>query len=150
MKTPFFLVMGLAFGFLISRAGVGDYDTVQGMFLLTDFQLYGVIGVSIAVLIPGLWLAKRRARTLSGETFTVEPKSLNRGTVLGSVLFGIGWSMTGMCPGPMFVDIGEGKLYGLVALAGVLVGTTLLGVTHERLSGPLGLTSVGGPLSPGG
>jgi len=148
MRTLFFLVMGGAFGFLISRAGVGDYDTVQGMFLLTDFQLYGVIGVAVAVLVPGLWLSQRRARTLSGEAFTVDPKPLNRGTIVGSVVFGIGWSMTGLCPGPMFVSVGEGKLYGLVALAGALVGTMLLSATHARLSGPLGLTPVRAPESP--
>ena len=134
MKTVFFLAMGTIFGWLISRSGVGDYDIVQNMFLLTDFQLYGVIGVSVGILAPGLWLAKRGGKTFSGEPFVVKPKPLHRGTILGSVLFGLGWSLTGLCPGPIFVSIGEGKLYALAALAGVLVGTSLLGVSHPRLS----------------
>jgi len=92
-------------------------------------------------------LAKRRARTLSGEPFVVKPKPLHRGTVIGSVLFGIGWSITGICPGPVFVSIGEGKLYGLAMLAGVLVGTTLLGLVQPRLAGVLGLNAAVPPKS---
>lgn len=134
MKTLFFLLMGTAFGWIISRSGVSDYDAVTGMFLLTDFQLYGVIGAAIGVLVPGLWIAKRRAKTIRGEAFTVKAKPLHKGTVIGSVLFGVGWAITGICPGPVFVSIGEGKLYGLVMLAGVLAGTALFGVAHPKLS----------------
>ena len=57
---------------------------------------------------------------------------MNRGTVVGSLLFGVGWSITGMCPGPILVNIGEGKVYALAALAGALAGAALFG-TGVRL-----------------
>ena len=70
---------------------------------------------------PGIWLIKRRGRTIR-QRHRIEMKPLHRGNVAGGVLFGIGWSIAGMCPGPILVNIGEGKIYALAALAGALVG----------------------------
>jgi hypothetical protein len=137
-----YLLLGTAFGFVLSRSGAADYDYVQGMFLFQKFQLYGIIGTAVAVTAPGLWLLKRRGRTAFGEPLTVKPKPRHPGNVLGGVLFGAGWAITGMCPGPILVNIGEGKLYALGALAGVLCGTTLFGVFYERLQRPLGLPAL--------
>ena len=137
-----YLLFGTAFGFVLSRSGAADYDYVQGMFLFEKFQLYGIIGTAVAVTAPGLWLLKRRGRTAFGEPLTVKPKPRHPGNVLGGVLFGAGWAITGMCPGPILVNIGEGKLYALGALAGVLCGTTLFGVLYERLQRPLGLPAL--------
>jgi len=137
-----YLLLGTAFGFVLSRSGAADYDYVQGMFLFEKFQLYGIIGTAVAVTAPGLWLLKRRGRTAFGEPLTVKPKPRHPGNVLGGVLFGAGWAITGMCPGPILVNIGEGKLYALGALAGVLCGTTLFGVLYERLQRPLGLPAL--------
>jgi uncharacterized membrane protein YedE/YeeE len=67
----------------------------------------------------------------------VHPKAEHPGNIVGGILFGIGWSVTGMCPGPIFVNIGEGKLYALAALAGVLAGTAAFGVLYGKLMGPL-------------
>lgn len=144
MRTLSFVLVGLVFGWLLSRSGAADYDYVQGMFLFTEFQLYGVIGTAVALLVPGLWLAKRRGRTLGGAPLSVRDKPLHRGSVAGGLLFGVGWSMTGMCPGPMFVNIGEGKIYALAALAGALVGTALLGVLYPKLVAPFRLTPLKG------
>ena len=128
------------FGFVLSRSGAGDYDLVQGMFLFERFQLYGIIGTAVVVTAVGLWLVKRRGRTIGGVPIEIERKSLNTGTVVGSVLFGVGWSVTGMCPGPMFVNIGEGKVYAIAALAGALTGAALFGTAYEWFQKPFGLT----------
>jgi uncharacterized membrane protein YedE/YeeE len=122
-----YLVLGAAFGFVLSRSGAADYNFVQGMFLLTELQLFGIIGTAVALTAPGLWLLKRHGRTVTGRPLTIELKELHWGTVGGGVLFGIGWSLTGMCPGPIFVNVGEGKIYALAALAGALSGTSLYG-----------------------
>jgi hypothetical protein len=134
-----YVLFGTAFGWVLSRSGAADYNFVQGMFLLENFQLYGIIGTAVAVTAPGLWLLKRAGRTASGQPLRVTPKPRHPGNVIGGVLFGIGWSITGMCPGPILVNIGEGKLYALGALAGVLVGVSLFGVLYERLSASLHL-----------
>jgi hypothetical protein len=112
------------------------------MFLLENFQLYGIIGTAVAVMAPGLWLLKRGGRTAFGEPLVVKPKPRNRGNIAGGVLFGIGWSITGMCPGPILVNIGEGKIYALGALVGALAGAALFGALYQRLTRPLGLPAL--------
>ena len=137
-----YVLFGTAFGFLLSRSGAADYDFIQGMFLFTNFQLYGIIGTAVAITAPGLWLLKRRGRTASGRPLQFERKPRTRGNAIGGLLFGVGWSMAGMCPGPIFVNIGEGKLYALAALAGALVGTALLGAVYPALRRPLRLPAL--------
>jgi len=137
-----YVCFGTAFGFVLSRSGAADYDFIQGMFLLENFQLYGIIGSAVAVTAPGLWLLKRAGRTASGRPLRVTPKPRHPGNVLGGLLFGVGWSITGMCPGPILVNLGEGKLYALGALAGVLTGAALFGELYPRLCRPLRLPAL--------
>lgn len=84
-------------------------------------------------------MIKRRGRTASGQPIVVEVKPLHRGNVLGGLLFGIGWSITGMCPGPIIVNMGEGKLYAAAALLGALAGAAAFGVLYPRLQRPFAL-----------
>jgi uncharacterized membrane protein YedE/YeeE len=137
--TLLYVVLGTVFGFALSRSGAADYDYVQGMFLFERFQLYGILASGVVFTAPGLWLIKRYGRTIAGAPIHIELKALNRGTIVGSLLFGVGWSLTGMCPGPILVNIGEGKVYAVAALAGALVGAALFGTAYERLQKPLGL-----------
>jgi uncharacterized membrane protein YedE/YeeE len=137
-----YALFGTAFGWVLSRSGAADYDFIQKMFLFESFQLYGIIGTAVAVTAPGLWLLKRAGRTLTGAPLSVKPKPRHPSNVVGGALFGVGWSITGMCPGPILVNLGEGKLYAIGALAGVLVGAGLFGTLYERLSGPLRLPAL--------
>src|SRR5204862_2308063 len=95
--TIFYLALGTVFGFVLSRSGAADYDYIQGMFLFERWQLYGIIGTAVALTAPGVWLIKRRGRTAAGQPIAIALKPLNRGSVLGGVLFGIRWSLAGMC-----------------------------------------------------
>lgn len=142
MMTLFFLLSGALFGFVLSRSGAGDYDYIQGMFLFERFQLYGIIGTAVVLTSIGLLILKRYGRTIAGATIEIDRKPFNRGTIVGSALFGIGWSLTGMCPGPMFVNIGEGKIYALAALAGAVAGAALFGSVYEKVRVPFGLPSL--------
>ena len=131
----FYLLLGTAFGFVLSRSGAADYDYIQRMFLFESFQLYGIIGTAVIVTAAGMAAIKRHGRTLMGRPIEIELKPLHRGNVLGGLIFGVGWSVAGMCPGPIFVNVGEGKLYALAALAGALAGTALFGAAYPRLQG---------------
>jgi uncharacterized membrane protein YedE/YeeE len=141
--TLLFVLLGTMFGFVLSRSGAADYNYIQSMFLFRSFQLYGIIGTAIAITAPGLWLIKRRGRTALGKPLKIELKPEHPGNVAGGFLFGIGWSMAGMCPGPILVNIGEGKIYALAALAGALVGAAVLGGFYQRLQSPFRLPPVG-------
>jgi uncharacterized membrane protein YedE/YeeE len=137
--TALYLLLGTLFGYVLSRSGCADYDFVQGMFLLTRFQMYAIIGTAVALTAPGLFILKRVGRTIGGAPITIERKALHRGSVYGGILFGIGWSIAGMCPGPILVNIGEGKVYALAALAGALVGTAIFGAGYSTFARIFGL-----------
>jgi uncharacterized membrane protein YedE/YeeE len=140
--TLVYLILGTIFGFVLSRSGASDYNYIQGMFLFERFQLYGIIGTAVVLTAPGIWLIRRRGRTLFGAPVTIEAKALHRGNVVGGLLFGIGWSITGMCPGPILVNLGEGKLYAIGALAGALTGAALFGWLYPRLEKPFRLPAL--------
>src|SRR5687767_5378159 len=142
MASAFLILLGTAFGMVLSRSGAADYNYIQAMFLFENFQLYGIIGTAVMLTAPGLWLIKRRGLTLFGRPIDVAVGPLNRGNIAGGLLFGCGWSMTGMCPGPIFVNIGEGKIYALAALAGALAGTGLFGAIYSRLRAAFQLPAV--------
>jgi uncharacterized membrane protein YedE/YeeE len=138
----FYALIGTIFGLVLSRSGAADYNYIQGMFLFEEFQLYGIIGTAVLVTAPGLWLLKRHGRTAGGERLEIERKPGHRGNLYGGLLFGVGWSITGMCPGPVLVNVGEGKLYAIAALAGVLAGAAAFGVLYPRLTRPFRLPAL--------
>jgi len=129
----FYAAMGTVFGLVLSRSGAADYNYIQGMFLFEEFQLYGIIGTAVVVTAPGLFLLKRYGKTASGAAIKFENKPGHRGNIYGGLLFGVGWSITGMCPGPILVNIGEGKVYALAALGGTLLGAGTFGSLYPRL-----------------
>jgi uncharacterized membrane protein YedE/YeeE len=134
-----YAALGTVFGFVLSRSGAADYNFIQSMFLFTSFQLYGIIGTAVALTLPGLWLLKKYGKTIGGKPIVIDLKPLNRGNVAGGLLFGVGWSMAGMCPGPILVNVGEGKIYAVAALAGALSGAALVGVFYPKLQKPFRL-----------
>ena len=140
--TPLFVVFGALFGFVLSRSGAADYNYIQAMFLFDSFQLYGIIGTAVVLTAAGIRLIKQRGLTALGHPVAIELKPLHRGNVVGGVLFGIGWSITGMCPGPIVVNVGEGKVYAVAALAGALLGAAAFGVLYPRLERPFGLPAL--------
>jgi uncharacterized membrane protein YedE/YeeE len=140
--SALYLFFGVIFGFVLSRSGAADYDMIQGMFLFQRFQLYGIIGVAVLVTMPGLWLLKRRGRIFGGAPLEIDVKPLHRGNLIGGLLFGIGWSMAGMCPGPILVNIGEGKIYALAALAGALTGAGAFGALYSRMQALFALPAI--------
>ena len=137
-----YAALGTVFGFVLSRSGAADYNFIQSTFLFTSFQLYGIIGTAVTLTLPGLLLLKKHGRTITGKPIAIDLKPLNRGNAIGGLLFGVGWSMAGMCPGPILVNIGEGKLYAIAALAGALTGAALLGVLYPKLQAPLHLAKM--------
>jgi uncharacterized membrane protein YedE/YeeE len=139
MMTALYLVMGTAFGFVLSRSGAADYNYIQAMFLFESVQLYGIIGTAVVFTAAGLWIIKHGGRTAAGRPISVERKPLHRGNVAGGLLFGVGWSIAGMCPGPILVNIGEGKIYAVAALAGALAGAGAFGALYEHLQNAFGL-----------
>lgn len=132
-----FLLFGAVFGFLLSRAGATTFDFYAKLFLLRDFQLLWVIVTAGAVGATGVLLLKRlRARSLDGgQPLNYQGKPMRRGLVIGALLFGIGWGLSGSCPGTAPAMLGEGKLLAGFTILGILLGTYLYGRLHGREKG---------------
>lgn len=122
-----YLFWGLGFGFIISRAGATRFDYIRDMFLLRSPRLYVVIGGAIAVALPLFaWL---KARGPKGRPWP--HRRLTPGTLPGAAVFGVGWAVTGTCPGPSVVQVGEGHFIALATVAGILFGNLLYERAHR-------------------
>jgi uncharacterized membrane protein YedE/YeeE len=128
-----FLLFGTLFGFVLSRAGATHYDAISGMFLLEYFHLAGVIGVAVLTATPVLYLMRRLGVACpDGCRYKLEQKPSKRGLVVGSVLFGAGWALTGTCPGTGLAQLGEGKLMAIVTVTGILLGAGMYRLYQSR------------------
>ncbi len=129
-----YLIVGILFGIVFVKAEVISWYRIQEMFRLQSFHMYGVIGSAIAVGMSSIWFIKKfRIRTIRGEAITFHPKKLNKGQVYGGLIFGLGWAMTGACPGPMFAQIGTGATVISVTLLSAIAGTWVYGYFREKL-----------------
>lgn len=123
---------GLYFGFVLSRAGASDFRFIHDFFAGRDFSL-GLLMLAAAVTAHlGMRLLMLRGRAVSGEPVRVSRKRPGRFGLAGAALFGLGWGISGACPGTVLVQAGEGRLPALFTLAGLLAGTWLYAVTAER------------------
>jgi uncharacterized membrane protein YedE/YeeE len=129
-----YLFWGLAFGFIIARAGAVRFDFIRDMFLMRSFQLYGVIGGAIAVALPLFWWVSRRAGAGDARFKGLRwpHRRLTPGTLPGAAIFGLGWALTGTCPGPAVVQIGEGHWVALATVAGIFLGNLAYESAHRR------------------
>jgi len=129
-----YTLIGMLFGIVFIKAEIISWFRIQEMFKFQSFHMYGVIGTAVAVGIISIAIIKRfNMKTIKGEKIIIVPKPFNKGQIYGSLLFGLGWAMTGACPGPIFAQIGTGLMSGFVILASALLGTWTYGFFQEKL-----------------
>ena len=129
-----YALVGVFFGIVFVKAEVISWFRIQEMFRLQSFHMYGVIGTAVVVGMISLQIIKRfRIETLTGEPIIVQPKTFNKGQVIGGLIFGLGWAITGACPGPLFAQIGAGYSVVAVTLLSALAGTWVYGAIRARL-----------------
>ena len=123
------LLAGLIFGFGLIVSGMINPDKVQDFLDMSgawDPSLVFVMGGAIAVGFIAFTVAKQRGQTLLGATIQLPTsRIIDRRLVLGSLAFGIGWGIAGICPGPGLVLVGSGSLQGIVFIVAMLVGMGL-------------------------
>ena len=125
-----FLPFGMIFGFILSRAGATTYDFYAGLFLFTKLQLLWVIAAGAATGAVGIAVLKRvKAKAmLTGAEIEFEGKPFTPQLIPGALILGLGWGLAGACPGTVLTMLGEGKLYALFTIGGVLLGTWIYGL----------------------
>ncbi|AWW31708.1 transporter [Echinicola strongylocentroti] len=129
-----YLLVGMFFGVVLVKAEVISWFRIQEMFRLQSFHMYGVIGAAIAVGMLSIFLIKKfNIKTVSGEKVVIKDKEFRKGQVIGGFIFGLGWAVTGACPGPIFAQIGIGYTVVIVTFISALLGTWVYGRLADKL-----------------
>ena len=129
-----YLVLGIAFGIVFVKAEIISWFRIQEMFRLAAFHMYGVIGTAVVVGAISIFLIKKfNIKTIEGEKVVFHPKTFNKGQIFGGLIFGLGWAITGACPGPLFAQIGSGFLAIIVTLLSAIAGTWVYGKFRDKL-----------------
>ena len=127
------LAFGIFFGFVLSRVGASDFNLISGMFTGSDLKLAGVMITAIIVGAIGMQFVKRTSQPMkNGEPLKISQKKLGRYSLFGAAIFGLGWGLSGACPGTVLAQLGEGKVLGLFTFLGIICGTYIYGVLKEK------------------
>ncbi len=129
-----YLMAGLFFGIVMVKSEVISWFRIQEMFRLQSFHMYGVIGTAVVVGIISVFLIKKlKIKTIHGEEITFTDKKFLKGQVYGGLIFGLGWAITGACPGPLFAQLGSGVTAIIVTIISAIAGTWVYGKFREKL-----------------
>ncbi len=135
MKSKIYtLLVGIYFGIVLVKTQVVSWFQIHDMFLFKSAYMYLVIMSAIAVGLVSVVLIKRfKPRSLCGNEIVISKKPIHKGVVYGGTLFGMGWAITGACPGPIYAQIGAGTLLTIVTFLGAMVGMYLYAFLQRRL-----------------
>lgn len=129
-----YTLVGIVFGIIFIKAEIVSWIRIQEMFRFQSFHMYGVIGTAVLTGIISVWLIKKyNIKTIHGEKVNFHTKKFNKGQIYGGLLFGLGWALTGACPGPLFAQLGAGVGVIGVVLLSAIAGTWTYGYVRERL-----------------
>ncbi len=124
-----FLLFGIAFGYILIKSGVSNYDVIREMFLLRSWHLYGVLAVAVGTAFILTQLMKRleSKALLTGQPIDMSVKAPSKNHLYGGLICGLGWAITGACPGPALAQVGFGTMAGVFTMIGAFLGTYLYG-----------------------
>lgn len=129
-----YIFAGIIFGIFLVKSEVISWFRIQEMFQLKNFHMYGVIGSAVIVGIISILLIKKfKAKSIEGETIKLEPKKFSKGQIYGGVIFGLGWAITGACPGPLYAQVGTGASVIIITLLSAVAGTWVYGKFRDKL-----------------
>lgn len=135
MKFIKFLVVGILFGIVMTKSEALSWYRIQEMFRFQAFHMYGIIGTAVTLGVIGVFLIKKfKIRDISGSQIAFHPKdkSIFR-YLIGGTIFGLGWALSGACPGPMVVNLGYGFLSFAIVILFAMVGTFFYGLIKDKL-----------------
>ncbi len=135
MKNIKFLLVGVLFGIILSKTEVVSWYRIYEMFKFQSFHMYGVIGSAVMLGVISIQLFKKGIiKDFLGNKIVVKDKE--KGfirTLVGGTIFGLGWALSGACPGPMYVLAGHGAVAILVVLFGAIIGAFIYGLLSKKL-----------------
>ena len=135
MKLIKYIFAGILFGIIMVKSEAVSWFRIQEMFRFQSFHMYGIIGTAVIFGVLAVFLIKKfNIKDASGQPIVLYDKDKQyKKYIIGGTIFGLGWALTGACPGPMFVNLGYGYLAMAIVIFGALVGTYLYGLLRNKL-----------------
>ncbi len=135
MKNIKYLIIGILFGIIMTKSEAISWYRIQEMFRFQSFHMYGIIGSALIVGVIIVQLIKRyKLKSLEGTQIQFSDKNMSVARYLyGGIIFGLGWALSGACPGPMFTLLGNGYSVFLVVIGSAILGTYAYGLVRARL-----------------
>lgn len=134
-KYVSYLLIGILFGITMTKSEAVSWFRIQEMFRFQSFHMYGIIGTAVILgaIITAL-IKRNEVRTVEGSRITFSPKQMSITRYLaGGIIFGLGWALSGACPGPMYTLVGAGIPVFLVVIASAVMGTMVYGALRSKL-----------------
>ena len=135
MKKLVYIFIGVFFGVIMYKSEAASWFRIYEMFRFESFHMYGIIGTALAFGILFIQLIKRfNIKSIDGEAIVIanKEKSFYR-YLFGGIIFGLGWALTGACPGPLYVLLGVSFLPITIVIVSAILGTFLYGVLKDKL-----------------
>lgn len=135
MKHIKFIIVGIVFGIVMAKSEAFSWFRIQEMFRFQAFHMYGIIGTAVTLGVAGVFLIKKfRVHDHQGNPINFSPKEKSIVRYIGGgTIFGLGWGLSGACPGPMVVNIGYGYLSLIVVFLFAIIGTYFYGIIKDKL-----------------
>ena len=135
MKHIIALVLGTLFGLILVKAEVLSWFRIQEMFAFQSFHMYGIIGSAVGVGALSVWLIRTfKVKSVEGNVIELKDKAPRyMSAYLGGTAFGLGWAMTGACPGPMYALVGSGTTIMLLAIVAGVLGVLTYAALRNKL-----------------
>lgn len=119
---------GLTFGFGLAWGGMSKPEVVLSFLQLKDYGLILLMGAATVTTFVAINIVPRFVKEpLLGGEFKPRTRTLNRNTIIGAIIFGLGWGLSGLCPGSALASLGIGNLPVLIGIAAMFVGSYAMG-----------------------
>jgi hypothetical protein len=135
VKTIKYILIGILFGIIMTKSEAVSWYRIQEMFRFQSIFMFGIMGTAVITGILVITIIKKfRIKDTGGYPIVFDPKDKSwKKYLFGGTIFGVGWALTGACPGPLFILLGQGYTVMIIAIAGALAGTLCYGLVRNRL-----------------
>lgn len=131
-----YLLIGVAFGFVLVKSEVVSWFRIQEMFRFDSIHMYGIIGLAVITGMISIQIIKRNnIKDAKGNPIAIPPKDASqvKRYLIGGSIFGLGWALLGACPGPMFALLGSGITVMIIPILAAIAGTYTYGLLRDSL-----------------
>ena len=135
LKSLKFILVGMVFGIIMYKSEAVSWYRIHEMFRFESFHMYGIIGSALFLGVLSIqWIKRSKMKNVNGQVISIEDKEKSFWRyILGGTIFGLGWALSGACPGPMYVLIGAGALSMGIVIIAAMFGTFVYGLVKNKL-----------------